>query len=72
MGLFMPMCPELVAAFFGTIKIGAIVSAPLAWAIGTLPNGFMAFPNLISLFFLMGTVRRLTRNYLEKVDSSAR
>lgn len=24
-GLFMPMCPELVAAFFGTIKIGAIV-----------------------------------------------
>lgn len=45
------------------IFVGSIVSVPLVWAVGTLLNGFMAFPNLIGLFFLSGTVAKLTRDY---------
>jgi AGCS family alanine or glycine:cation symporter len=51
--------------FVGLIMVGAMVSVPLVWAIGTLLNGFMAFPNLIGLFFLLGTVRKITKDYFE-------
>ncbi len=51
------------AIFTVLIMVGAVVSVPLVWAIGTLLNGFMAFPNLIGLFFLLGTVRRITVDY---------
>jgi Na+/alanine symporter len=40
-----------------------VVSVPLVWAIGTLLNGFMAFPNLIGLLFLLATVRKITVDY---------
>ena len=52
--------------FTAMIFIGAIVSVPLVWAIGTLLNGFMAFPNLIGIAFLVGTVRNLTNDYFTK------
>ena len=52
--------------FTAMIFIGAIVSVPLVWAIGTLLNGFMAFPNLIGIAFLVGTVRNLTNDYFAK------
>lgn len=45
------------------IMLGAVVSVPLVWAIGTLLNGFMAFPNLIGLFLLLGVVRKITADY---------
>jgi AGCS family alanine or glycine:cation symporter len=45
------------------IMVGAVVSVPLVWAIGTLLNGFMAFPNLIGLLFLLATVRKITVDY---------
>ena len=45
------------------IMVGAVASVPLVWAIGTLLNGFMAFPNLIGLLFLLGMVRRITVDY---------
>lgn len=47
------------------IMVGAVVSVPFVWAIGTLLNGFMAFPNLVGLFLLIGTVRKITRDYFE-------
>jgi len=50
-------------AFTGLILVGSMVSVPLAWAIGTLLNGFMAFPNLIGLLCLVGKVRKLTQDY---------
>ena len=49
--------------FTALIMVGSVVSVPLVWAVGTLLNGFMAFPNLIGLLFLAGTVRKLTREY---------
>lgn len=49
--------------FVALIMVGSVVSVPLAWAMGTLLNGFMAFPNLIALAFLGGTVAMLTRDY---------
>ena len=52
-------------AFTALILVGSMVAVPLVWAIGTLLNGFMAFPNLVGLFFLFGTVRRITKDYFE-------
>lgn len=52
-------------AFTALIMVGAVVSVPLVWAIGTLLNGFMAFPNLIGLAFLIGTVRKITKDYFD-------
>lgn len=49
--------------FTGLILVGSVVSVPLAWAIGTLLNGFMAFPNLIGLLCLVGRIRKLTQDY---------
>ncbi|MGE3345571.1 MAG: alanine/glycine:cation symporter family protein, partial [Vicinamibacterales bacterium] len=51
--------------FVALIMVGAVVSVPLVWAIGTLLNGFMAFPNLIGLFFLIGVVRKITNDYFD-------
>lgn len=45
------------------IMVGAVVSVPLVWALGTLLNGLMALPNLIGLLFLSGLVAKLTREY---------
>ena len=49
--------------FTAFVLIGSVAEVRLAFAIGTLFNGFMAFPNLIGVLFLVGTVRRLTREY---------
>ena len=51
--------------FTALIMVGSVVSVPLVWAVGTLLNGFMAFPNLIGLFFLLGMVRKITKDYFE-------
>jgi len=51
--------------FTALILVGSMVAVPLVWAIGTLLNGFMAFPNLVGLFFLFGTVRKITKDYFE-------
>ncbi len=45
------------------ILVGAVIPVPLVWAIGTLLNGFMAFPNLVALIFLGNVVAKLTREY---------
>ena len=54
------------------ILVGAVVSVELVWALGTLLNGFMAFPNLVGILFLVGTVRRLTSDYFADDVSRAR
>ena len=48
------------------VLVGSVASVPLVWAIGTLLNGLMAFPNLIGIAFLVGTVRSLTIDYFDK------
>ena len=50
--------------FIALIMVGSVVSVPFVWAVGTLLNGFMAFPNLMGLLLLLGTVRKLTRGIL--------
>lgn len=47
------------------IMVGAVASVPLVWAVGTLLNGFMAFPNLIGLIALGGVVSKLTKEYFQ-------
>jgi len=49
--------------FTALIMVGAVASVPLVWAIGTLLNGFMAFPNLVGLFLLVGVVKKITADY---------
>ena len=57
--------PSYRILFTAMILIGSIVSVPLVWAIGTLLNGFMAFPNLLAIVFLIGTVRKLNASYTD-------
>jgi AGCS family alanine or glycine:cation symporter len=45
------------------IMVGSVTTVRVVWALGTLLNGFMAFPNLIGLAFLAGTVAKLTKDY---------
>lgn len=52
--------------FVVLIFVGAIIEVRLAWALGTLLNGFMAFPNLVGLAFLVPVVRALTRDYFDR------
>ena len=51
--------------FTALIMVGAVVEVQLVWAIGTLLNGFMAFPNLVGIFFLMGTIKKITTDYFD-------
>jgi len=51
------------AVFTMLVLVGGIIPVPLVWAVGTLLNGFMAFPNLIGLMFLVGTVSKLTKQF---------
>ena len=52
-------------AFTLLIMVGSVVSVPLVWALGTMLNGFMAFPNLIGMLFLLGTIKQLTSQYFD-------
>jgi AGCS family alanine or glycine:cation symporter len=45
------------------IMWGSVQEVDLVFALGTTFNGFMAFPNLIGLAFLGGTVAKLTKEY---------
>ena len=56
------------ALFTGLVMVGAVVPVPFVWAIGTMLNGFMAFPNLIGLLFLIGTIKKLTQDYFARGD----
>ena len=64
--------------FIAFLFFGAILT-PLAgesfdylnivWNLGNIGNALMAFPNLIGLLFLAGTVAAITRERLTKMDS---
>jgi AGCS family alanine or glycine:cation symporter len=64
--LFGPKGIKPYRVLFTTLTlVGAVVAVPLVWSIGAILNGFMAFPNLIGLFFLSGVVAKLTREYFQ-------
>ena len=44
------------ALFCGFVFIGSILSLDVVWPIVDIMNGFMALPNMIGLFFLMGII----------------
>ena len=58
--------PAYKVAFVCLIFAGAVIEVRLAWAIGTLLNGFMALPNLIGLAFLLPVVRKITVDYFDR------
>ncbi|MBA3231222.1 MAG: sodium:alanine symporter family protein [Acidobacteria bacterium] len=49
--------------FVVLIFVGAVIEVRLAWAVGTLLNSFMAFPNLVGLVLLLPIIRRITMDY---------
>jgi AGCS family alanine or glycine:cation symporter len=52
------------------VMVGSVASVPLVWALGTLLNGFMAFPNLLGLLVLSGVVRKLTIDYFGRSEGT--
>ena len=57
--------------FTALIMVGSVISVPLVWAIGSTLNAFMAFPNLVGLIFLLGTVKKLTQEYFGGTNTSS-
>ncbi len=51
--------------YVALLLVGGLVTVQTVWDIGTLLNGFMAFPNLIGLLFLGGMVAKKTQEYYE-------
>ena len=49
--------------YVALLLVGGLVTVQTVWDIGTLLNGFMAFPNLIGLLFLGGMVAKKTNEY---------
>jgi AGCS family alanine or glycine:cation symporter len=49
--------------YVALLLIGGLVTVETVWNIGTLLNGFMAFPNLIGMLFLGGVVAKKTNEY---------
>ena len=49
--------------YVALLLIGGLVTVETVWNVGTLLNGFMAFPNLIGLLFLGGIVAKKTREH---------
>jgi AGCS family alanine or glycine:cation symporter len=54
--------------FVVLIMLGSFQAVDLVFALGTTFNGFMAFPNLIGLAFLGGTVAKLTTEYFSNPE----
>ncbi len=49
--------------YVALLLIGGLVTVETVWNVGTLLNGFMAFPNLIGLLFLGGVVAKKTNEF---------
>ena len=45
------------------VFIGANASIEAVWAFGDAALGFMTFPNLISIIFLTGALKTMTKEY---------
>jgi alanine or glycine:cation symporter, AGCS family len=48
------------------VFVGSLISIELVFYIGDIANAFMAFPNLIALTLLSGTVATMTRKFFKK------
>ena len=48
------------------VFIGANAGIEAVWAFGDAALGFMTFPNLISIIFLTGALKRMTKKYFNK------
>lgn len=49
--------------YVALLLIGGLVTVETVWNVGTLLNGFMAFPNLIGMLFLGGVVAQKTKEH---------
>lgn len=57
--------PFMVVFSLATI-LGTTMELKLIWDIADTFNGLMALPNLVALFLLAGTMRKLTKEYFSK------
>ena len=48
------------------IVSGALMTSSIAWDISDTFNGLMMIPNLIGVIVLSGTVRKITKNYIDR------
>ena len=60
---------RIVYIFF--VFVGANAGIETVWAFGDAALGFMTFPNLISIIFLTGALKKMTQDYF-KVDYESR
>lgn len=51
-------------AFLIILFVGSVVSLGIIWEFSDLTNGLMAFPNLVALLLLSGTIVKTTKHFL--------
>lgn len=56
--------------YVALVIVGALTGVSLVWDLADFFNGLMAIPNLIALFFLGGTITRITKNYFARQKDS--
>ncbi len=54
--------------YVALLLIGGLVTVETVWNVGTLLNGFMAFPNLVGMLFLGGVVAQKTKEHYARKD----
>lgn len=47
-----------------SIPVGAVMSSSCAWMVSDIFNALMMIPNLIAVILLIGTTKKITRNYI--------
>ncbi len=58
--------------YIAFVFIGANAGIEAVWAFGDAALGFMTFPNLISIIFLTGALKKMTKKYFkEDYDSKS-
>ena len=55
--------------FCGMIFLGSVLRVEVAWSIGDVFNGMMAFANLIGILGLAGIAVHATREYMSRLES---
>lgn len=58
--------------YVATVFIGPYMTVAAVWNLADIVNGLMAFPNLIALFALSGTVGKETREYFKNKNHKLR
>lgn len=57
--------------WIAAVMVGAVMTMPAVWSLADIANGFMVFPNLISLIALTPVICRETKEYFSENSATS-